>query len=216
MRLRRPVVRRRDPRVLWVAMDDTAPHPYLVASLRRAGTAVRDLHWAMSKNGQRSFGRYVEFGDRTGHEHPMSVKLVSPRMLLEFARAPEDVLITYELGLVGLYAGLSKLFHQHKVISLVEGDYRHIGRAGTAPIKVVVPPVYGAIHRCVRCQQRAGPGVLDPHAERSRGQDHRRLVAGGHAGRPQWRAPRPRRRSPRGRRCSSAPAGSSLRRAPTW
>jgi glycosyltransferase involved in cell wall biosynthesis len=66
----------------------------------------------------------------------MSIKLVSPEMLLEFARAPEDVLIIYELGLVGLYAGLSKLFHRHKVISLVEGDYRHIGRAGTAPLKV--------------------------------------------------------------------------------
>jgi glycosyltransferase involved in cell wall biosynthesis len=118
-------------------MDDTAPHPYLVASLRQAGMAVRDLHWAMSENGRRSFGRYVEFGERTGQEHPMSVKLVSPRMLLELARAPEDVLIIYELGLVGLYAGLSKLFRPHKVVSLVEVDYRHIGRAGTAPLKVM-------------------------------------------------------------------------------
>jgi glycosyltransferase involved in cell wall biosynthesis len=131
-----------EPRVLWVADDDNPPHPYLVASLRRAGTAVRELHWGMSKNGQRSFGRYVEFGDRTGsgpylpEKDPMSVKLVSPRMLLEFARAPEDVLITYELGLIAMYAGLSKLFRRHKVISLVEGDYRYIGRAGTTPIKV--------------------------------------------------------------------------------
>ena len=68
----------------------------------------------------------------------MSVKLVSPRMLLEFARAPEDVLVIYELGLVGVYAGLSKLFRSHKVISLVEGDYRHIGRTGNAFLKVVV------------------------------------------------------------------------------
>ncbi len=134
MRLRRRVVKQ--PCVLWVAMDDSSPHPYLVASLRRAGMAVRELHWAISKNGQRSFGRYVELGDRTGQEHPMSVKLVSPRILLEFARAPEDILITYELGLVGLYAGVSKLFHQHKVISLVEGDYRHMSRTGTAGIKV--------------------------------------------------------------------------------
>jgi glycosyltransferase involved in cell wall biosynthesis len=118
-------------------MDDTYPHPYLVASLRGAGTAVRELHWAMSENGQRSFGRYVEFGDRTGHEHPMSIKLVGPRMLLELARAPEDVLIIYELGLVGLYAGLSKLVRPHKVISLVEADYRHLGKAGTSPLKVV-------------------------------------------------------------------------------
>ena len=100
MRLRRRGVES-EPRVLWVAMDDTSPHPYLVASLRRAGTAVRELHWAISKNGQRSFGRYVEFGDRTGHEHPMSVKLVSPRILLEFARAPEDVLITTSSGWSG-------------------------------------------------------------------------------------------------------------------
>ena len=85
MRLRRRVVKQ--PCVLWVAMDDSSPHPYLVASLRRAGMAVRELHWAISKNGQRSFGRYVELGDRTGQEHPMSVKLVSPRILLEFARA---------------------------------------------------------------------------------------------------------------------------------
>jgi hypothetical protein len=52
--------------------------------------AVRDLHWAMSEDGERFFGRFVEFGDRTGQEHLMSVKLVSPRMLLEFLR-PEDV-----------------------------------------------------------------------------------------------------------------------------
>jgi glycosyltransferase involved in cell wall biosynthesis len=68
----------------------------------------------------------------------MSVKLVSPRLLLEFARAPEDVLVIYELGLVGLYAGLSKLFRPHRVVSLIEGDYRHIGRTGTAPVKVAV------------------------------------------------------------------------------
>jgi glycosyltransferase involved in cell wall biosynthesis len=138
MRLKGPDIRRQEPRILWVSMDDTAPHPYLVAALRRTGVAVRDLHWAMSENGQRSFGRFLEFGDRKGQEYPMGVKLVSPRLLLEFARAPENVLIIYELGPIGLYAGLSKLFHRHKVISLVEGDYRHIGRSGTAPLKVVV------------------------------------------------------------------------------
>src|SRR5918995_1143645 len=138
MRLNRRPGRPREQRFLWVALDDAAPHPYLVASSRRNGMAVREIHWAMSEDGQRSFGRFVEFGGRTGREHPMSVKLVSPRLLLEFARAPEDVLVIYELGLVGLYAGLSKLFRPHKVVSLVEGDYRHIGRTGTAFLKVVV------------------------------------------------------------------------------
>ena len=68
----------------------------------------------------------------------MSVKAVSPRLLAEFVRAPEDVVVIYELGLVGLYAGLSKLFRRHKVVSLVEGDYRHIGRTGSARLKVAV------------------------------------------------------------------------------
>jgi glycosyltransferase involved in cell wall biosynthesis len=139
MRLSRRRVGRGDSGVLWVAMDDTAPHPYLVESARRIGATVRELHWAMSEDGQRSFGRFVEFGGhKRRRENPMSVKLVSPRLLLELARAPEDVLIIYELGLVGLYAGLSKLLRPHKVVSLVEGDYRHIGRSGTAPLKVVV------------------------------------------------------------------------------
>ena len=138
MRLSRPDARRGEQRLLWVALDNSSPHPYLVESCRRAGSAVRELHWAVPLEGERSFGRFVEFGDQTGRAYPMSVKLVSPRMLFEFARAPEDVLVTYELGLVGVYAVLSKLFRPHKVISLVEGDYRHIGRSGTAFLKVVV------------------------------------------------------------------------------
>jgi glycosyltransferase involved in cell wall biosynthesis len=136
MRLTRHSFLRGDPGVLWVSRDDTAPHPYLVASARRSGTVVRDLHWAVPLDAERSFGRFVEFGDATRPENRMSVKLVSPRLLREFARAPEDVLVIYELGLVGLYAGLSKLFRPHKVVSVVEGDYRHIGRTGTAPVKV--------------------------------------------------------------------------------
>ena len=128
----------REPGFVWVGMDATAPHPYLVASSRRAGMAVRELRWAMSDDGQRTLGRFVEFGDRTSRENRMSVKLVSPRLLLELARAREDVLVIYELGLVGLYAVLSKLFRPHKVISMVEGDYRHLGRTGTALPKVVL------------------------------------------------------------------------------
>ncbi len=138
MRLNRRPGRPPESRILWVGLDNLPPHTYLVESSRRAGSAVRELHWAVPLEGEPSFGRLVEFGGRTEQTHPMSVKLVSPRMLLEFARAPEDVLVIYELGLVGLYAGLSKLFRPHKVISLVEGDYRHIGRTGNAFLKVVV------------------------------------------------------------------------------
>jgi glycosyltransferase involved in cell wall biosynthesis len=138
MRLSRRSARRGEPRLLWVTSDGSSPHPYLIESCRRAGSAVRDLQWDVPLDGQRSFGRLVEFRDRAGGRYPMSVKLVSPRLLLEFARAREDTVVIQELGLVGLYAGLSKLFRPHKVICLVEGDYSHIGRTGNAFLKVVV------------------------------------------------------------------------------
>jgi glycosyltransferase involved in cell wall biosynthesis len=68
----------------------------------------------------------------------MSVRVISPRLLLRLTTAPEDVIVVYELGLVGLYAGLATMLRPRKVVSLVEGDYRHLGRRGTAALKVVV------------------------------------------------------------------------------
>jgi glycosyltransferase involved in cell wall biosynthesis len=127
------------PGILWVTRDNTAPHPYLVAACRRAGAEVRELHWAEALDGQRTMGRFIEFGSADGGRgYSMSVKLVSPRLLARFARAAEDVAIVYELGLVGLYAGLSKLVRRRGLISLVEGDYRHLGRTGTAGAKVAL------------------------------------------------------------------------------
>ena len=122
--------------ILWVTRDNTAPHPHLVEACRRAGGDVRELRWAEEFDGQQPMGRFVEMGRRTGRTHPMSFKLVSPRLLGRFARASEDVAIIYELGLVGFYAGLSKVVRRRGLISLVEGDYRHLGRTGTAGAKV--------------------------------------------------------------------------------
>jgi glycosyltransferase involved in cell wall biosynthesis len=125
--------------ILWLTRDATAPQPYLVAACRRAGARVRELHWAVPLDGDRSYGWFVEFGARGGgREHPMSLKLVSPRLLATLVRAKQEVVVLYELGLVGLYAGLSKAFRsRRRVVSLVEHDYRHLGRTGTIPIKVV-------------------------------------------------------------------------------
>jgi glycosyltransferase involved in cell wall biosynthesis len=124
--------------ILWVTRDGTAPHPYLVESCRRAGAEVRELRWAEEQDGRRPMGRFVELGRRGGRQHPMSVKLVSPRLLGSLTRAAEDVAIVYELGLVGLFAGLSKLVRRRKLICMVEGDYRHLGRTGTAGVKVAL------------------------------------------------------------------------------
>jgi glycosyltransferase involved in cell wall biosynthesis len=125
--------------ILWASRDDTSPHPYLVAACRRAGERVRDLRWAQAADGRRPLGRVVQLGGRrAGREHPMTVKLVGPRLLAAFAAAPEDVLVVYELGLVGLYAGLAARLRRRRVVSLVEGDYRHLGRTGTAGPKVAL------------------------------------------------------------------------------
>ncbi len=130
--------RRREAGILWVTRDSTAPHPYLVASCRRAGERVRELRWAEEQDGRRPLGRFIELGRGRGGRHPMSVKLVSPRLLARFSGAAEDVVIVYELGLVGLYAGLSKIIRRRRLISLVEGDYRHLGTTGTAAVKVAL------------------------------------------------------------------------------
>jgi glycosyltransferase involved in cell wall biosynthesis len=123
-----------------VTRDDTSPHPYLVESARRAGEAVRELRWAQAQDGERPLGRFVTLGrSRDGREHPITLKVVGPRLFLKFARAPEDVIVVYELGLVGLCAGLSKaLRRDRRVVSLVEGDYRYLGRTGTAAFKLPI------------------------------------------------------------------------------
>ena len=137
---RRGARRGEAPGILWASRDDTSPHPYLVESARRAGAAVRDLRWAQAQDGERPLGRVITLGrSGEGREHPVTLKVVGPRLLLRFARAPEDVIVVYELGLVGLYAGLSKaLRRRRRVVSLVEGDYRHSGRTGTAAFKLPV------------------------------------------------------------------------------
>jgi glycosyltransferase involved in cell wall biosynthesis len=132
------VRRRAEPAVLWAGQNDLPPHRYLVASCRRAGETIRELHWDQPLNGERPLGREITLGGwRAGREHPMTVKIISPRLLAEFARAPEDVIVCYEFGLVALYAGLSKILRpRRRVVALVEGDYQYLGRTGTAAVKV--------------------------------------------------------------------------------
>jgi glycosyltransferase involved in cell wall biosynthesis len=126
--------------ILWATCDDSAPHPYLVESARRAGARVRELRWSQAQDGERPLGRLVSIGRRrAGREHPITLKVVGPRLFMRFLRAPEDVIVVYELGLVGLYAGLSKVLRpRRRVVSLVEGDYQHLGRTGTAGFKLPV------------------------------------------------------------------------------
>jgi glycosyltransferase involved in cell wall biosynthesis len=129
-----------EPAVLWAGKNDLPPHRYLVASCRRAGETIRELHWDQPLNGERFLGREITLGGRrSGREHPVTVRVISLRLLAEFVRAPEDVIVCYEFGLVGLYAGLSKILRpRRRVVVLVEGDYGHLGRTGTASVKVAL------------------------------------------------------------------------------
>lgn len=66
----------------------------------------------------------------------MTIRAISPRLLMEFTQAAQDVIVVVELGLVTLYACLSKLLRRRKVVALIEGDYQYLGRTGTAAFKV--------------------------------------------------------------------------------
>ena len=163
----------------------------------------------------RSAGSWSSVG-RTGQEHPMSVKAGQP------AAAPR--VRPRSRGRPGHLRARAGRAVRGPVQAVPAAQGGLPGRGRLPPHRPDRhclpqgrrPPARGALRRRVRGQQPARSGLPDPHAQRPRGQDHRRLVAGGHAGRPRARIPRPRRRSPRECRCSSAPAGSSPRRAPTW
>jgi hypothetical protein len=120
-------------------MNDLPPHRYVVASCRQGGETIRELHWDQPLDGERPLGREVTLGGRrAGREYPIIVRVISPRLLAALARAPEDVIVCYELGLVGLYAGLSKIVQPRRVVALVEGHYKHLGRTGNAAPKVTL------------------------------------------------------------------------------
>ena len=111
---------------------------------------------------------------------PMSVKVVSPRMLLEFARAPEDVLVTTSSGWSGCTPACPSCSGRTR--------WSPWSRATTATSAEPAMPSSRsssvgspALRRRLRGQQPTRPGVPDPNAQRSGGEDHRRLVAGGHA-----------------------------------
>ena len=135
----RPAWPRGGSGILWLVLDDGPPHRYLVAACRQAGEAVRGLYWGQSNDGQRPLGLQIKVGVRRAErDHPMVIRVISPRLLVQLARAPEDVVVCCEFGLAGLFAGLSKAFRRRKVVVLVEGDYQYTGRTGNAALKVAL------------------------------------------------------------------------------
>jgi hypothetical protein len=56
--------RKAEPAVLWAGKNDLPPHRYLVASCRRAGETIRELHWGQPLDGERPLDREVTLGGR--------------------------------------------------------------------------------------------------------------------------------------------------------
>ena len=157
------------------------PTPYLVESARRAGSdgprpplGPGPGRWSVRSAGSSSSvarGRAGAPDERQGGQPaPASSR---------FARAPEDVLVIYELGLVGLYAGLSKVLRRD------QGGLP--GRGGLPPhrpdrhrrLKVARPPARGAASSTCSWPTTSPPGTTwsDTLKVPDR-QDRRRLVAG--------------------------------------
>ena len=158
--------RRAESALLWVGMNDLPPHRYLVASCRRRGETIRELHWDQPLNGERPLGREVTLGGRrAGREYPITVRVISPRLLAALARAPEGVIVCYEFGLVGLYAGMSKLLRPRRVVVLVEGHYKHLGRTGNTAPKVVLRRFAARLIDVFCGQQRACEALPRRHPE---------------------------------------------------
>jgi len=123
---------------LWITESADWPVPYLMESCRDAGEQIRGVYWLSPEDGRRPLGRMIQIGRRAaGRDYPLRIKVISPRLLMELAQAPEDVVIVPELNLLALYAIASKLFRRRKVVALIEGDYGYLGRTGTVSFKVV-------------------------------------------------------------------------------
>ena len=84
-----------------------------------------------------------------------------------------------------------------KVVSLVEGDYQHLGKTGTAALKVALRRFAARLDRRVRGQQRAREELPHRHPQGARGEDRHGLVAGRDAARPDGAGPPQRPDGPR-------------------
>ena len=207
--------RRAKSAVLWAGKNDLPPHRYLVASCRRAGETIRELHWGRPLNGDTRWAAGQARGPAAGREHPVTVRVISPRLLAEFARAPEDVIVCYEFGLVGLYAGLSKILRPRTVVALVEGDYQHLGRTGTAAVKVALRRVAARLVDVFVANNELAKSYLVGTLRVPEETDRHGLVAGRDAAWPYGAGPGNAPTVPEGSHDSSAPAGSSHPRGST-
>lgn len=151
-----PVERRQEDAVLWMVRWLDIPLNYVLDALRDREEitllswqepAPNEWEWAGPRRQRRArrsrgwqyYGRELRVRRaRSDREYPLTVTLVSPRLLWRLIKAPEDVVVAHELNGAALFAVMSKIRKGRKVVALVEGDATHLGATGTASVKVLL------------------------------------------------------------------------------
>lgn len=137
---------------LWLLGDLQPPLPSVIQAFVQRHGPARTLVWLASPAaeratsrrsserrhaGRRRHGRVIILR-RAGNsrEYPLTVTWVSPRLLVDLLRAPEDVVVVQELNLTAAFAVLSKVRRGRRVVALAEGDLGLLGATGRARVKV--------------------------------------------------------------------------------
>lgn len=160
MAYRRSVVTPADGRehlgVLWLVRWVDIPFNYVLDRLRQYESITtlewqkhhpREWEWIRSRGSWRnrrprqtmSYGRELRIRRPTSErEYPLTVTLVSPRLLWRLVKAPQHIIVSIELNAATLFAVVSKIRRHRKVVVLFEGDVSYLGATGTAKIKVLL------------------------------------------------------------------------------
>lgn len=124
------------PTTTWILPDDSAPLRHVREAFDQTHGTARAIHWLPDADGGRSYGRTLTLPTR-GTGYAMSIKAISPMMLVDLVRRSDEVVVVLELDLAGLYAIATKLLRPgRRVVAMVEGDLGMLGPTGSAGWKM--------------------------------------------------------------------------------
>lgn len=122
--------------IVWVLPDSSPPLSRVIPAAAERDDEMDVMLWLPDAESESSYGRSVTLSGR-GDELELTVKAISPRLALDLARHPAEVVVTLEVDLTTLFALLTKVVRPgRRVVSLIEGDPRGLGITGSARWKV--------------------------------------------------------------------------------
>ena len=139
---------------IWLLRQFSEPLPTIAGLVQREEPVrlliwqgQRPPEWQQTRVGRapatgaagRRYGWEVTVGrPKDPREYPRTVTVVDPRLLWTLLRAPQDVVVGFELNLATLLAVLSKLRPGRRVLAMIEGDLNLLGATGSARAKVAL------------------------------------------------------------------------------